>query len=144
MEIGHLNTKRGATEGAFLHLRHPAMKHLLYSGEGADDFGRLVDRDKAIKAGCVVFGAEAEYVQDQVARIQKARDKGDEHAAKERALKFVCSLVKEFVGLTINGQPLGNSEKEKREFFQQSDNLIVQVTDFAKDEANFFSEPGSD
>ncbi len=141
MDISALNTKTGSQKGAFLHLRHPALGHLLYSGEGADALGRAVDMDKVEKAGVTVFGAEAEYVQEQIARIQKLSDDGDKAAAKQRGLDFVCTLVREFHGLTANGLPLGSSDKDKRTFFEQSDGLVEQVIEFARERRNFFSEP---
>ena len=140
MKLNKLETKTGAGKGAFLHLRHPALDHLLYTGEGADDDGMLIDKDKATKVGCYVLGMESERVRERAKAIQRAKMKsgGDENA-EDIGIEFVSSLVTEFVGVEDeNGKPLKADDEGKRLFFSQSDGLVEQVMKFAGDRANFF------
>jgi hypothetical protein len=137
MELKSLETKTGASKGAFLHLKHPALGHALYTGEGADEDGRLVDRAKAEKVGVLVLGFESERVRERAKAIQKAKMK-DDADADEAGIEFVSSLVTEFRGLSKDGKPLEANEANKREFFQQSDGIVEQVMAFAQDRANFF------
>lgn len=142
MQITSLNTKTGAAKGAFLHLKHPALGHRMWTGEGADELGRLVDKEKAQKVGCTVIGTESEQVREQARAMQKKKMKAkeDEEEDDDTGLAFVCSLVTEFVGLEdSDGKPLKANEEGKRDFFGQSDGLVEQVLGFASDRGNFFS-----
>lgn len=138
MEIGSLETKSRANRGAFLHLKHPALGHRLWTGEGADEEGRVTDQEKAEKVGVWVVGLESERVRERAKALQKSAMK-EEDGADEAGLEFVCGLVTEFHGLTKDGKPLPATDQAKREFFQQSDAFVEQVTEFASDRANFWS-----
>lgn len=135
MDFSTLNTKSGASKGAFLHLKHPALGHKLYTGEGADQDGMLTDKAKASPVGCHVMGLESERVRERAKAIQKMRLEGDD---EENGLEFICSLVTEIVGFEKDGKPMQTTEENKRAVFQQSDGLVEQVLNFAKDRANFF------
>lgn len=136
MDFSTLNTKSGAAKGAFLHLKHPALGHKLYTGEGADQDGIMVDKAKVSPVGCHVMGLESERVRERAKAIQKSRLEGDE---EENGLEFICSLVTELVGFTDkDGKPLQTTDENKRKLFEQSDGLVEQVLSFARERANFF------
>lgn len=141
MDLSALNTKTGANKGAFLHLKHPALGHKLYTGEGADEHGQLVDKATATAVGCYVLGLESEAARSRARAIAAARmkDKSDEDGDEERGLDFVCSLVTGFEGIEHDGKPLTASHEDKRAFFGQSDALIGQVMEFAQEKSNFFA-----
>lgn len=139
MDFTSLNTKKGAAKGAFLHLKHPALGHKLYTGEGASGLGELVDADKADKVGVSVLGMESERVRNRAKEISRKRMKdGENEATDEDGVIFVCSLVTEFHGIEKDGKPMAATEENKRAFFEQSDALVEQVLNFAQDRANFF------
>ncbi|MAM60865.1 hypothetical protein [Maritimibacter sp. UBA3975] len=137
MELTNLETKSGENKGAFLHLSHPAGGFKMWTGEGSDKDGRLIDKAKAEKVGVHVLGLESERVRERARQLSKKKLEGDDDA-EEAGLDFVCSLVTEFVGLTQDGKPLVANEANKRAFFEQSDALVKQVMDFAGDKANFW------
>lgn len=148
MDFSTLNTKTGANKGAFLHLKHPALGHKLYSGDGADDLGHRIDPETAEAVGVFVIGLESEVARERARQIQKARMKGgaddDDDDADERGMDFVCGLVTAFTGIEdSDGNPLNASDEAKREFFRQSDNLIEQVMAFAQERSNFFKVASS-
>lgn len=144
MDFTKLDTKTGATKGAFLHLRHPALGHRLYTGEGATEIGELADEEKATAVGCHVVGLESEQVKARARRISaeklKRKDAGkpDPEQVDEDALEFVCSLVTGFVGVERDGKPMDATDANKRAFFEMSNGLVEQVISFASDRANFF------
>jgi hypothetical protein len=146
MKLSALNTKAGAENGAWLHLRHPVKEynHLLYEGPGADEYGRLIDAEKEHRpVRLLVRGAESETVRAERHAIEAERLDGKVITAEEEGLRLVCSMVIEFQGLMDStGAPLKADDKTKREFFDQSDGLVVQVVDFARQGANFFEMPG--
>ena len=135
MDFKKLNTKAGAAKGAFLHLTHPALGHHLYTGEGADADGVLIEKSKAIAVGCHVVGLESERARERAKKIQRSKLKGDD---EENGLDFICSLVVDFVGIEQDGKPMVATDENKRAFFMESDALAEQVLEFAKDRANFF------
>lgn len=142
MDLKTLNTKSDAETGAELHLRHPALGHPLYSGEGADGDGRLVDPSKPHERVCVIVrGAESEKAQAQARKAQSLRMKRKNISlddAAEFGLKYACTLVIGFRGITDNGKPLEATDENKRLFFKQSDNLVQQVVEFAEESSNFY------
>ena len=143
MDISALDTKGAAERGASLHLKHPALGHLLYSGEGADPrTGKLVDKDKPHEACCAVIrGIESTTVRKAMRAQEKAALAGGDptEELEEKGLEYVCLLVIDFTGLTDGGKPLKATDANKRKFFAQSDDLVLQVLDFAKERANFFN-----
>ncbi|MFY0661315.1 MAG: hypothetical protein JXR15_12545 [Shimia sp.] len=142
MDFSKLETKTGAEKGAKLHLRHPALGHLLYSGKGADENGKLIDAAKdAQKVFLMVRGTESPTVQKQArdlqASILKNGDISDEE--KEVGLAFASSLVISMHGLEKGGKTMEATEENKREFLLLSDGLVEQVVQFAQSRANFFN-----
>lgn len=146
MDLGSLNTKTAANAGAWLHLKHPAFGHKLYHGDGADDMGRLVDASKEHKPIRVrVLGSESQAVQEVNRAVEEARMHGETITPDEHGMRLCCAMVTEFEGIERNGQPLAGSDEDgKRAFFLQSDSIVQQVLDFAKNSANFFSAPKAD
>ena len=163
MDFNALNTKDAAENGAFLHLKHPSLGHLLYNTDDPlapwDGIG-----DEPQKVGVMVRGTESKTVKEQARAFARDRMTSPVEAARrknnaldhipteaeinaqveekeESAMRFVCSLVISFVGLTDKkGQPLEATEANKRAFFEQSDNLVQQVITFAQRSSNFFSK----
>lgn len=137
MNFDKLNTVSGADKGAWLHLKHPALGHLLYTGEGADEDGRLKVKEKASKVRVYVQGMESEAVQNVVREAQKnqLKSEGDEEAD---GFAIGCALVTEFEGIERDGEPLKATNENKTDFFKQSSSLITQVTQFASNRANFY------
>lgn len=137
MKLTNLETKTGAGKGAFLHLKHPALGHYLYTGKGADDLGRKVEKD-AQAVGVHVLGMESERVREQAKTIKSRKLKGDDDA-EEAGIEFVSTLITEFVGIEdADGNSLKATDEAKREFLSQSDGLLEQILDFAGDRANFW------
>lgn len=126
MDFAALNTKAAAEKGAFLHLRHPATKALLWDGEGAT----------RIAVGVTVRGTESKTVQAVLKRLQKDRmDAGD----ADDGLAYVVALVMGFTGIHRDGVLLCDAtDNDARWFFGLSDGFIEQVTEFARDGASFF------
>jgi hypothetical protein len=139
MDLTRLDTKAGAETGAELHLKHPVHGHYLYAGEGCDEDGGWNGKGKPEPVTVTVRGTESKTVRDRLKKLQRERMKRREADDEESGLEFVCSLVIAFSGLTLNGKPMEATPENKRRFFEQSDDLVEQVLDFAKDRANFFA-----
>jgi hypothetical protein len=146
MEIHALNTKAPQEDGAFLHLTHTKFGHLLYTGPGADEEGRLVDSEQEHEPiGVLVRGMEAPTVQAAAAKIEAAKVKKTDPIDNEEAgFRFCEVLVIEFRGLTKNGAPLEATKENIRAFFRLSDDLVTQVLRFARERSNFFGPRSSD
>lgn len=146
MEILDLNTKDDQDKGAFCHLRHTKFDHLMYTGEGSDELGRLVDETLPHeKVGAWVKGYESDKIQKLINSLQAKRLANPKEMTNELlGTKVACALVIKFSGLTLDGQPLEATEENKIKFFKQSDSLVKQVNEFAKLRANFFEEPPLD
>lgn len=138
MDFNKLNTVKGADKGAWLHLKHPAFGHLLYTGKGADEDGRLEKKEDAKPVRVFVQGMESEAVQNIVRDIQKNALDGSE-ATEEEGFAIGCALVTAFEGIEKDGEPLTATKENKIAFFNQSSALITQVTQFASNRANFYA-----
>lgn len=138
MDLTKLNTKAGAEKGADLHLRHPAMGHLVYTGKGVDEYGDWDGTGPATPVCVTLRGTESRSVQDRIKALQKQKLKNVDD--EESGLDFVCSLVIGFKGLTLDGKPMEATPDNIRAFFMQSDSLVEQVLDFVKDKTHFFSK----
>lgn len=143
MDLKALNTKEPAETGAFLHLKHPVLGYPLYTGEGADETGYPNDEDKAKPVGCWVRGFEAPSVQRVVRRVQ-ARGMRGAKETEQAGLDIAMSLIIRFENILLNGRELEATVEDKEAFLRQSDDLIAQVTEFAKDRRNFFGSASSD
>ena len=79
MDFEQFDTATDAAKGSILHLKHPQLDHPLYTGDGADEVGRLVGKKaKATAVTALVYGVESQCVQDAVAAIKKAAANGDD------------------------------------------------------------------
>ena len=142
MDFSKLETKIGAEKGAELHLRHPALGHLLYTGKGADENGKLIDaKQEPQKVFVMVRGTESPTVQAQARDLQASilKNGGISNEDKEIGLAFASSLVISMHGIEKEGKPMEATEENKRDFFLQSDGLVEQVVKFAQNRANFFN-----
>lgn len=143
MELNRFNTKDPAEKGAFMHLRHPVLQHLMYAeGPNVDENGLWDgEGDEPEKVGLTVKGAEApslkKYLQGLRKRSLKTRKEGSD---EEEGLKFVYRTVMKFHNITSDGRPLdANNESDVELFFSQSSDLVLQVTQFSGEALNFFS-----
>jgi len=127
MDFATLDTKTPAEAGAFLHLRHPALGHLLYDGEKP--------------VGLMVRGTESKTAQDRLKAVQRDRMKGDKEGD---GLAFVCSLVIGFQGVERDGKAVDATDANVRWFFGLSDGFVEQVVTFASDRASFFKPASRD
>lgn len=146
MDIAQLDVKTRSEKGSFCHLTHPAFGHPMYTGEGADEMGRLIDENLPHeKVGALVRGAEAETVQKYLEKARRDALKGDE---ENKALKddededdliYAKMLLIELVNITTDGKPLkGQTDKEKEVFFGLSNDFERQIYQHAaKREALF-------
>lgn len=144
MDFNAINTKADEERGAPLHLKHPQLKHPLYTGPGADSVGRWVHRDKPAEAVVLrVRGAESPTVRAALERQQKRAMKGaaSDEADEERAIKGAISFVTEVSGVYDGKRKITASEEDLRWLFARSDDFILQVVNFATDKSNFFGEP---
>lgn len=149
MDLTNLDTKTSAAKGAWLHLRHPALGHPMYSGPGADErTGLLTDKTKDHqKVRVYVVGTDSPAVKAQAkAANASAMHASDPEADEQRGLAFVCSLVEKVEGISTKDadgtpRPLTASKSDLESFFDQSDALVSQVLNFAQDRANFFDKP---
>lgn len=163
MDFTKLDTKKPAERGAFLHLKHPAMGHLLYDTEDPMSPWDGIS-DEPEKVGVTVRGTESETVKDEARALAKqrmmsphqrarAKNNAPDHIPTEAeidaqtketedaAMAFVCSLVISFHGLSDKaGKPLEATDANKRAFFEQSDDLVTQVIQFAQRASNFFGK----
>jgi hypothetical protein len=161
MDLTSLNTKDAAEDGAELHFTHPAMGHLMYSGEGADLItGAIVDAEKPhVPIMGIVRGLESKTVRDMLKASAKSKltsrnvkNNSPTHIptdaeveremseAQKSGMDLACVLLADITGLTINGKPMEPTDANKRNFFGQSDDLITQVLDVAKDKSRFFAK----
>jgi hypothetical protein len=139
MDFRKLDTKTDAETGAFLQLRHPVLGHLLYSGEGTDEEGAWIDKTKTPKeVGVMCRGIESATVQGRLKKSRKGAMAGGDRDDEALGLVLVCSIVVKFINLQSGGKPLEATQANKEAFFDQSDDLVRQVIDFAKEKGNFF------
>ena len=124
MDFSALDTKKAAEKGAFLHLKHPALGHLLWDGD-----------DKTRPIGVFVRGMESRTVQDTLKRLQADKMKGDDAGDD---LDFVASLIISFTGAERDGVPM--TADDAKWFFGLSVGFVEQVVTFAKDRASFFRQ----
>lgn len=147
MDISKINTKNPAEQGAFLHLRHPVLEHLMYvEGKGVDENGKWDGNGEEPKpVGVTVKGSEAPSLKKYLLASRKRSVKSRDFDQEEEGLKFMCKAVISFHGLTKDGADLdASSVDDVRMFFEQSANLIEQVTAFSSEALNFFGNAKSD
>lgn len=136
MDFSKLNTKADAEAGSLLHFRHPQLGHLLYTGEGADEYGRLADADKPHMAVTArVRGLESDVVRE---RSRAANASALTGMSDDDAYDYAIALVIELNGVYDGEKKVEATPEGLRWFFGRSDNLGVQVIRHAQDRANFF------
>lgn len=136
MDFDKLNTKADAEAGALLHYLHPQLRHPLYTGEGADEFGRLVDpsKDHTAVEG-LIRGTESDIVRAAASRTGARMMRGDGDGEE---FEFAINLIVELRGIQRNGKTVVNSREDIIWFFRRSEDFALQTINFAKDRANFF------
>lgn len=136
VNVSTLNTKTPSENGAFMQLRHPVTNELITTKDGE-------------KAGLMVRGNEAPTVQKVLKKMNNRMGKGGAQSAREReaqGLLYARALVMSFENLEHeNGHPLAaDDESDVEWFFNQSNNFVTQVVEFAEDTSNFFKTPDQD
>lgn len=139
MDFDAINTKADAERGAKLHFTHPQLGHLLYTGEGADAAGRLIDATKAEPVFAIVRGLESPAIREKLKAVNaaKALGAGDDKSGFDLAIALVISLH----GVTRGGNPVAADRDGLEWLFGKSEHFAAQVINFAGVSANFFSEP---
>ena len=144
MDIKSLDTKKGATHGAILHLVHPAMGHKLYSGKDTDHNGNRTKRDGDAKPITVtVRGTEAPaavtpHVEFERGKMKLAAD--DDDGLVGLSTDFICSLIISISGIEKDGKPLTDKPADKVALIEISGDFSKQIADFAKVPLNFFDQ----
>lgn len=136
MDFNKINTKADAEAGSTLHFKHPQLGHALYTGEGADDHGRLVNKKLPhAPVTALVRGLESDRIRNYQRDTSTKRllDNDDEDR-----FGLAIALVIELNGVADGDRVLTASEADLRWFFGRSDYLAVQVVNHAQDRANFF------
>jgi hypothetical protein len=137
MDFDSINTAADADAGADLHLRHPQLRHPLYTGPGANAVGEWEDREKPAEPVILrVRGAESAKAKATVRRLQKAALRQPQ--AEPDAIALALPLVIEVRGVTRDGRPLTAADDDLRWLFGRSEDFATQVFQFAADAANFF------
>jgi hypothetical protein len=137
MDFDKLNTKADAEAGALLHYTHPQLGHPLYTGEGSDEYGRLVDPSlEHIAVQALVRGTESDVVRAAVSRSGSNTLKGV--ADDKEAYAFAASLIIELFGVVRDGKPVKAAPADIRWFFGRSEDFALQTINFAKERSNFF------
>lgn len=134
MDISTLNTVKPAEIGAFMHLRHPVTKELLYHEAGG----------KKEPVGLTLRGNESSTVQKALKKVRRDAAQAIGKHAKEAAetsagLAYAKSLLISFHHCYNGVEPLSADNASDIEwFFEQSSDFVTQVTTFAQDRENFF------
>ena len=141
MDFSNINTAADADKGAILHFKHPQSGHLLYTGKGADEFGRLADKSLPYEAVTArVRGLESQAMSNAIKsaeqRLMKSPDAAND---PEHRFDTAIALVTELHGVMDGKRVLAASRDDLKWLFERSENLAVQVVQFAGDSANFFA-----
>lgn len=141
MDLTKFDTREAADEGRPMHLKHPIFGHPLYTGDGADDQGRLVNRRKGCEPILLhVRGFHSETVRSLIRKGQKDALTGD---AEDKGDALIDALI---VGWSDNvtdadGQPRKCDKRNKVAVIRSNDEYEAQLLAFARDQANFFGAP---
>ena len=119
-DVSQLDTKTGAEEGRFLHLRHVLTNALMFH-EGE-------------KVGVTVRGYESPTVKAAAAKANALRMDGKDDEADFTILR---ANIIAFHNLDRDGRPLTTSDADMRWFFDLSDALNRQIVSFAAKPGNF-------
>lgn len=148
MDFKKFDTRTPQEKGAFLHFRaiEEYGGHEIYTGEGTDDWGRWVDKDKpALAVGAMVRGMESQTVRDRLRAARAAQMRNPNKPVDEEKLgtDLAQALIIEFVNVEMDGRPVTNSRVDIEKFLELSDDFADQIVEFAKDRSNFFGETPS-
>lgn len=124
MDFASFNTREGAEEGRFLHLRHLETGDLLWDGEG----------DARKPVGIVLRGIESKAVLEAINASQRRAAKGGEG---DKDMATAQAMVMEFRNIERDGKPLTTSAADLEWFFGLSSGLVRQVVEFASKPGNF-------
>lgn len=140
MDFSNIDTKRDASAGAWLHFRHPQLGHPLYTGEGVDETGKLIDSTKEhAKVQALVAGIESQRAKEAAAAMNKLLMKDPEAVDNgDNSFDHAIALVIEIEGVQNGERTITASREDLLWFFKRSDDLAVQVLQFAGNSANFF------
>ena len=128
MDIENLNSRAAQSEGAFLHLRHPATGEMLYDGEPIDENA----------VGLYVRGVEHPKAQS-IARKNQDRKFKNEREQNDAGREYIGALIAGFVRITTDGRSLdAESDADIKLFCDMSDDFVHQVLDFAGERTNFW------
>lgn len=125
MDFSQFNTRSGADEGRFLHLKHLMTGELLYD---------VVDGKKE-PVGITLRGLESELVQEAIQKANRARVSGKD--TEEQDAAAAQAMVISFHNITRNGEPLTTSREDVKWFFDQSSKLVRAALSFAGEPGNF-------
>lgn len=127
MDLKNLDYRAAQSNGAFLHLRHPATGDLMW--EGAEVEGNEV--------GVYVKGVEDPKAQ-RLARIIQADNFKNDRERENAGLDYAYHLVCGFKNLTRDGELLDHQDpKDLKAFFDLTDDFVHQIMEFAQVRANF-------
>lgn len=139
MDFSTINAKADAEEGAILHFTHPQLGHPLYTGEGADKLGVLINADLPHEpVTALVRGMESASVRAEAIRMEKVRVKTGKN--DEAGMNFLCSLIIEISGVMDGKRAITATPADLKWFFGRSDDLGKQVLTFAQEASNFFKD----
>ena len=143
MDLQFINTKADAERGALLHYVHPQLGHPLYTGDGANRIGELVDASRPHEAVTALLrGEESSHVRAVANRLskEKMRGKSDEDVGFEYVHSFFLAIN----GVTRDGVPLTTSMDDIKYFFERSDDFSTQTLRFVREKSNFFDPASRD
>ena len=142
MDVTSLKIGAALEKGAALHLKHPILEHLMYSGEGADKYGRLVDKKKPHKAiRLILKHPEAPSVIDAMREIDRIKATGEDVSVGTIGVKYFFALLVGWEGIGVNGEDESEcTEFNAKAFFDSEFGDMVgkrQVIPFVTSGKNF-------
>lgn len=131
-------------EDNWLHLRHPALGHLLYVGSGAGPNGESNDardvkpvRVKLRNADDAAVGKERQrLIASATAGSRRSEPTPEQEDEITKAVIKFCVL--EFENVIDDGKPLDAKNEADRDFFLGQGDFIAQVAQFSTARSNFF------
>lgn len=142
MDLNRVSTKESAEEGEPLHLLHPVLGHEIYTGEGADADGRLIDRDKPHEpVELIVRGFHSASVQEVVKRQQKKALRS-ESAQEKAGADLIDAVIVSWTNVVRGDETLPCTRANKVWLMELDPDFWAQVQRFGQDREVFF-KPGS-
>lgn len=144
MNFASMDTRSGASRGAFLHLKHPGTGEPLYEdlpGE-AGEIGGASPEPSREPVGIVLLGRDAPLVRERVRKALNARirerERGETRTVEEsveEGLDLLVACTVEFRNIEDEGRPV--TKERAREFYEKYDWVVEQATRFVNDRAPF-------